>query len=349
MDLPGAPPDIDAVIAWVDGADPAHQKKLHAWLGTVAKVNRGAADPTRFGDCGEIEYCVASLLRYAPWLRRIHIVSDAQTPALIARLRGTAFESRVQVVDHRVIFAGYEQFLPTFSSLSIETMLWRIPGLAERFIYLNDDFQLLRAVATEDFFRDGGVVLRGKWRGGAARHLGQRLKSFLLRVLGRSGKPAAASNHTAQQKTAAMIGFRERYFQVPHCPHPMRRTLLAAYFAEHPEALADNLAYRLRAEEQFLLVGLADHLELKAGTARIDNRLKTLRLKPRSGQLGTLSRQLAGADADLQLAFGCVQSLDLTSAPARRLVFDWLDRRIGRLGDLVTANGSAAPRETARE
>jgi hypothetical protein len=335
MDLPGADADIDAVITWVDGGDPAHRQKLQAFLGSGARREPGAADPTRFGDCGEIEYCVASLLRHAPWLRRIHIVSDAQTPALMATLHGTGFESRVQVVDHRAIFAGYEQFLPTFSSLSIETMLWRIPGLAERFIYLNDDFQLLRPVAATDFFRDGGVVLRGKWRGGRVRRLGQRVKALWSHALRRSGKPKAVSNHTAQQLTAAMIGFHDRYFQVPHCPHPMRRSLLAAYFAEHPQQLAENLAYRLRAAEQFLLVGLADHLELQAGSALIDNRLGTLRLKPSSQGLTGLRRQLARADADPRLAFGCVQSLDVAGAAARQLVFDWLDRRVGRLEALL--------------
>ena len=338
MEFPGASLEIDAVITWVDGSDPAHRQKLQTYLGSGASREPGAADATRFNDCGEIEYCVASLLRYAPWLRRVHIVSDAQTPALIARMRGSAFQSRVQVVDHRAIFAGYEQFLPTFSSLAIETMLWRIPGLAERFIYLNDDFQLLRPVAAEDFFRDGGVVLRGKWRDGASRRLGQRLKGWLSKALWRSDKPAEVSNHTAQQLTAEMVGCRDRYFQVPHCPHPMRRSVLAAYFMQQPQRLVENLAYRLRAPEQVLLVGLADHLEVQAGSAIIDNRLGTLRLKPASTGLSGLRRRLARADADPQLAFGCVQSLDVAGAPARELVVDWLDRRVGRLADLACAS-----------
>lgn len=335
--------EIDAVVTWVDGGDPAHRAKLQAFLGKDAAGPSASFDPTRFGDCGEIEYCIASLLRFAPWLRHIHIVSDAQTPALIAKLRGSALEGRVRVVDHRTIFAGYEQFLPTFSSLGIETMLWRIPGLAERFIYLNDDFQLLRPVAAEDFFRDGGVVLRGKWRAGDRRRLGQGLKAALSRFLRPAGKPAAVSNHTAQQLTAAMIGFHDRYFQVPHCPHPMRRAALADYFARHPEQLAANLVPRLRDARQFLLVGIADHLELKAGTAIIDNRLHTLRIKPASRWWAGLRRQLARADKDARISFGCVQSLDMASPPARRQVLDWLDRRIGRLEDLVGTPGAIEP------
>ena len=336
MEHPGVSPDVDAVIAWVDGGDPAHRRKLHACLhgGEAEGIASVAADPTRFSDCGEIDYCVASLLRFAPWLRTIHIVTDAQTPSLMERLKGTPFEDRVRVVDHTVIFAGYEQFLPTFSSLSIEAMLWRIPGLAERFIYLNDDFQIIRPVAIEDFFRDDGVVLRGKWRATRMRRLGQRLKAALPAWLRFGRKADPASNHSAQQLTAAMVGFTDRYFQVPHCPHPMRRSKLKTFLDAHPRELAANLAFRLRAPEQFLATALADHLEIGAGTAIIDNRLGTLRLKPARQGLQSLLRQLDKADADQRIAFACIQSLDQASEEGRALVFDWLDRRVGKLDQL---------------
>src|SRR4249919_143223 len=94
---------IDAVITWVDGKDPAHASKRAQFLGEDAASSRAAA-ATRFGDCGEIEYCVASLLRHAPWLRRIHIVTDAQTPPFL-RSAGAALRERVRVVDHREVFA----------------------------------------------------------------------------------------------------------------------------------------------------------------------------------------------------------------------------------------------------
>jgi len=337
LELPGASPDVDAVIAWVDGGDPAHRRKLHDFLHGAAPGEPGspaAADPTRFSDCGEIDYCVASLLRFAPWLRTIYIVTDAQTPALIERLKGTPFEDRVRVVDHKVIFSGYEQFLPTFSSLSIEAMLWRIPGLAERFIYLNDDFQIIRPVAVEDFFRDGGVVLRGKWRATRLRRLGQRIKAALPAWLRFGKKADPASNHSAQQLTAAMVGFADRYFQVPHCPHPMRRSKLEAFLDAHPRELAANLSFRLRAPEQFLATALADHLEISMGTAIIDNRLGTLRLKPATQQESSLRRQMAKADSDANIAFACIQSLDQAGDEVRALVFEWLDRRVGKLEKL---------------
>ncbi len=39
----------------------------------------------------------------------------------------------------------------------------RIPGLAEHFVYFNDDFFLIKHTKPTDFFRDGLPVLRGKW------------------------------------------------------------------------------------------------------------------------------------------------------------------------------------------
>ncbi len=325
----GSASDVDAVITWVDGADPRHRQRLQAYLEQSGSRGHAAAAPTRFGDCGEIEYCVASLLRHAPWLRSIHIVSDDQQPALLARLKGTPLESRVRVVDHREIFTGFETFLPTFSNRAIECVMWRIPGLAENFIYLNDDFQLLRPVAREDFFRDDGIVLRGRWRAAGDRRLSARLKA----ALGGSKDTHSArpGNHVAQEHSARLAGFDDRYFQVPHVPHPMRRSVLARYFEQHPEQLAENVRHRLRSNEQFLTTALAAHLELAAGTATIDNRLQVLRLKADSQWLATLRRQLRAADRDPAVALACVQSLDLASEPARQLILAWLERRVGRL------------------
>ena len=332
MDHPGSPIAVDAVITWVDGSDPLHQQKLQAALGD-RRQQFAAADPTRFGDCGEIDYCVASLLRFAPWLRTIHIVSDQQQPALMSVLRDSPYRERVRVVDHREIFFGFEQHLPTFSNRSIEAMLWRIPGLAEHFLYLNDDFALIRPVAVSDFFSDDGVVLRGQWRGGVARRFSQGIRVALdsLRgAAGRTGVVARPGNHVAQEKSARMAGYTDRFFQVPHCPHPVRKSTLARYFAKHPHALAEVAAHRLRSVEQFLTVSLANHLELKAGTATVDNRLAPLRLQPSSQGVASLHRQIESADRDSQLAFACVQSLDEAAEPARRLLFEWLDRRVGR-------------------
>lgn len=322
---------IDAVITWVDGADPAHARKRARVLGEEAQ-RHAAADATRFGDCGEVAWCVASLLRFAPWLRRIHIVTDEQQPAFLARIAHTALAQRVRLVDHRELFHGYEQYLPTFSNRSIEAMLHRTPGLAARFLYLNDDFMLLRPVAPGDFFRGDSVVLRGRWRDGVARARWQRLRATLSRFFPGGAGPARVARpgqHEAQQMSARMAGFPARYFQFPHCPAPLRRDTIAAWFAANPAALERNLSFRLRSAEQFLTVALANHLEIAQGHALIDNRLRSLRLQPARQSAAALRSALARADADEALAFLCVQSLDEASEAQCAQVFAFLERRIG--------------------
>lgn len=334
------PFDIDAIITWVDGSDPAHRARLQAYLDESGLGRSAAAAPTRFGDCGEIDYCVASLLRFAPWIRTIHIVVDQQAPALIARLKGSVFEHRVRVVDHREFFHGYEHHLPTFSNRSIECLMWRIPGLAERFIYLNDDFQIIRQVRAEDFFDDHGIVLRGQWRATGLRRWKLRIKAMgavVLRALGRNSNSATArpGNHAAQALSAELAGFPDRYLQVQHLPHPMRKSVLATYFDANPQVLANNIPHRLRTDGQFVTTALAAHLELAAGTARVDNRLSTLRLKADSQDASALARDMARADADPAVSFSCVQSLDQASESARESILAWLDRRVGRLDELL--------------
>jgi hypothetical protein len=323
---------IDAVITWVDGSDPGHARKRARFLGDDVAASHAAANATRFGDCGEVAWCVASLLRFAPWLRRVHIVADSQQPAFLERIAHTAIAERVRVVDHREIFAGYEQYLPTFSNRSIEAMLHRIPGLASRFLYLNDDFMLLQPVDPEDFFRGESVVLRGRWRDGAARARWQRWRGTVSKLLRGGRAPtrvARPGQHEAQQLSARMAGFTARYFQFPHCPAPLRRDTIDAWFVANPQAAERNLSFRLRSAEQFLTVALANHLEIASGHAVVDNRLETLRLQPARESDSALRAQLAGAAANTALAFLCVQSLDEASEEQRKIVFEFLEKRIG--------------------
>ena len=326
-------PPIDAVVTWVDGADPAHAARLEAFLAQGGGSARPAsANPTRFNDAGEIEYCIASLLRFAPWLRTLHVVTDRQVPPVVARLAGTPFAGRVRVVDHAEVFAGFEAYLPTFNSRAISAMLWRVPGLAEHFLYVNDDFVVVQPVQPEDFFRDGRVVLRGRWQRQSAHQPARRLLDALRRWRGAEPSRAArlrVRNRTGQENGARAAGFERDYLRLAHHPHPMRVSTLAAFFAEQPQRLLDNLRHRLRSADQFNAESLAAHLELARHDAIVDNRLRTLTLKPSEQWLPRLRRLTARADADASHAFACVQSLELAPAPARAHVLAWLDRRVG--------------------
>lgn len=315
---------VDAVITWVDGADPAHRDKLARYLAAIGGKPPPVASATRFHDAGEIDWCIASILRHAPWFERIVIVTDAQVPPLVARAAGTPLAARVRVVDHRELFAGFEQHLPTFNSRAIISMLWRIDGLSERFVYFNDDFSLLRPVAETDFFRDGKVVLRGTWRAQSHRRWSRRLVDAL-----RGPRVDRAGNHVAQELSARLAGFDERYYRMYHNPYPFRRATLRAFFDAHPALLEDNASHRLRSSRQFKGEVLAAHLEIAQGTAILDNALHTVQLKPGEQAPWRLRRKLREADRDPAAAFACVQSLDRASPALQDEIVGWLRRRVG--------------------
>lgn len=321
---------IDAVVTWVDGDDPAHRAKLEAHLASLGRRPHTAA-PTRFRSVGEIDWCVASLLRFAPYLRRIHIVTDQQVPPLMARAAQwpPTWRDKLRIVDHREIFAGHEDVLPTFNCRPIETLLFRVPDLAEHFIYLNDDMLLLRPAPVQAFFVDGRPVIRGRWLQPLDRELIRRIKRAVRLWLGRP-KPLQPLHQRSQSLAASLLGFDRRYFGTDHVPYTLRRSVLETYFAAHPQHLRDNIVPRLRDASQFCAKALANHCEIAAGTALLEADEARLYLEPDTMTLPALQRTLAGAQADPGILFGCIQSLDVAPPPLAQATIDWLDRVIGR-------------------
>lgn len=141
--------DIDWVFTWVNGQDPDWQELYRQWAPEVAS---DASDGSRFEHRDDLMFALRSLDEYAPWIRRIHVVSNCEPPSWL-----DLDNDRIRWVWHEELFA--EDELPTFSSHAIETTLHKIPGLAEHFVYSNDDFYLARRATPEDFFTGSGLCL----------------------------------------------------------------------------------------------------------------------------------------------------------------------------------------------
>ncbi|XP_022527419.2 N-acetylglucosamine-1-phosphotransferase subunits alpha/beta [Astyanax mexicanus] len=101
---------------------------------------------SRFEDNEELRYSLRSVERHAPWVRHIFIVTNGQIPSWL-----NLDNPRVTVVSHQDIFQN-QTHLPTFSSPAIETHIHRIPGLSQKFIYLNDDVMFGKDVWPDDFY-----------------------------------------------------------------------------------------------------------------------------------------------------------------------------------------------------
>eukprot|EP00117_Sycon_ciliatum_P012243 scpid10762/ scgid2510/ N-acetylglucosamine-1-phosphotransferase subunits alpha/beta; GlcNAc-1-phosphotransferase subunits alpha/beta; Stealth protein GNPTAB; UDP-N-acetylglucosamine-1-phosphotransferase subunits alpha/beta; N-acetylglucosamine-1-phosphotransferase subunit alpha; N-acetylglucosamine-1-phosphotransferase subunit beta len=101
---------------------------------------------SRFQDNEELRFSLRALEKNAPWIRNIYIVTNGQIPRWL-----NLNHPRIKVVAHKDIFIN-QSHLPTFSSPAIESHLFRIDGLSDRFLYLNDDVMFGQKVWPDDFY-----------------------------------------------------------------------------------------------------------------------------------------------------------------------------------------------------
>lgn len=320
---------VDAVITWVDGYDPNHQLKLNAYLASLGVDRPFAAAPTRFNQRGEINYCIQSILHYAPWINQIYLVTDQQRPAILSTLELTGYADKVRVIDHQHIFRGYEHCLPTFNSLSIESLLWRIEGLSERFIYFNDDCLLLRPIAYEDFFREDKLVLRGWWKTQTNQKRLLKYLGILNGLLHRSVFRVVPEMHRLLQENSARVaGWEEVFFHLPHIPFALHQSTFKTFFDARPDLLLENIRHPLRAPSQFWPISLACHLEIQKQQVVVDKLSREISVHAGFHSGSKIRRRLRKAEQELAVKFFCMQSLDEGEPGLQAYLLEWLDNHI---------------------
>lgn len=218
---------IDIVYTWVDGSDPAWREQREQWTGKHSAAATDATLESRFTSRDELLFSLRSVHRNAGWVRRIFVVTAGQRPAWLVE------DDRLRVVDHSEIFPA--EWLPTFNSHSIESRLHHVPGLAEHFLYFNDDFFLGEPVAPTDFFTGNGLPIF--FEGEAKVPPAQGGTGSLL------GVDAGAVNGQAL--------IRGRFGRVIdrkllHAPYALRRSVLETAESEFPDAFATTGASRFR-------------------------------------------------------------------------------------------------------
>jgi hypothetical protein len=314
---------VDAVVTWVDGSDPAHQKKRLATLKNHSLENDDYSlptgkDKTRFLDNGELRYCIESIRKFASWIRTIHIITDNQIPAFATR----EFREKygISIVDHSRIFESYEWALPNFNSRTIETALWRTPGLAPKFIYFNDDFIITKKVGKEEFFTDDKVVLRGSWKPirkyGSIRMALNNMVSYVAKhALG-----ITRSMHLLLQiRSAELAGFSQQYFRAPHVPHPLRTDTLKSFFKDNPSLFKDNIRYQFRNMDQFSAIHLANHLEIQTQKAVLKDTSDTMMINGEMDLSFMVQKKLQQLESG-KVTFVCLQGFENFGKKQRKAI-----------------------------
>lgn len=228
---------IDIVITTVDGSDPAWQEKFNAMLATRTgkPILAKTANAARFTSHDELRFVLRSLHYYAPYVRKIHIVTDDQRPEWL-----DIDHPKISLVDHREIIDP--QYLPSFNSDAIESFLWKIPGLTERFIYLNDDMLLMAPTSRLTFYTPNGL---------------SKLYASPRRI---PDMPAEwADTYTIHAHLQSADALEKRGYGRPdvkyrHAPYVARKSILQAMEVEFADELAQTRASPVRSEASFATI-----------------------------------------------------------------------------------------------
>jgi hypothetical protein len=313
---------IDVVISWVDGNDPAHKNKIQPYLNPKVRKSEDIAGATRYGSVGEIFYCVASIFRFAPFVRKIFIITDNQNPNLDIFIQKNFPEStiEIEIVDHSILFSGYEQVLPVFNSRAIETCTFRIPGLSENYVYFNDDFFLVRPVMPEDWYRNDHIVAYGHWRSILLDKL-----LWLIKPLKNGHKPVGFKD--SMLLSALKLKRRWTYFHLEHMPHPLKKSMLEVFFTKNPAFLVSNISHKFRSAKQFNTQALYYMLMFDANKAiQTPTNNVFLYLKPVNRGVGYITRKLSTFEQQKDIKFCCMGSLDMATEADRKELLLWMQK-----------------------
>jgi hypothetical protein len=142
--------DIDIVFSWVDGSAIEFQRARALRMQSYV-VGEGDDSEARYRQIDELKYALRSVYLFAPWIRRIFIVTDSPTPSWLDD------HPAVTIVPSEAFFRDQAN-LPTHNSHAIESQLQHIEGLSEHFLYSNDDMFFARPVSPDMFFSPGGIT-----------------------------------------------------------------------------------------------------------------------------------------------------------------------------------------------
>ncbi|MET8154414.1 stealth family protein [Actinoplanes sp. NPDC049668] len=230
---------IDVVYTWVDGTDPAWQRRRAQVTGDT--YHEESASAARFLSRDELRFSLRSVHANAPWVRNIFIVTDDQVPDWLDTGR-----PNLRVVSHKEIFSD-PSVLPVFNSHAIESQLHHIDGLAEHFVYFNDDMFIGRPLAPQSFFLSNGLSRFFLSQGHVP-----------LGPVSADDTPVDAACKNNRRLLEERFGVTiTQVFQ--HVPYALRRSVMSELEADFPDEYARTMASRFRSTQDLSTVSNLYH------------------------------------------------------------------------------------------
>ena len=248
--------DVDFVVSWVDMKDPGWQATFAEWS-RKGGGSRNGLSKARFRDTGLLKYWFRGVEKMCPWMRRIHFVTCGQKPEWL-----DTSNSRLHLVNHSDYIPA--EYLPTFNSSVIELHLHRIPGLAEHFVYFNDDVFAIAPVLQERFFSADGLprdiaafrfnMGTGLWNSCLRNNMRLINRRFDKRQV-QLEFPGDWFNAEYDGRDALTKLFRPYgkflTFKIPHNAQPYLQETFRQVWEYAPEELEKASAHRFRSREDY--------------------------------------------------------------------------------------------------
>ena len=134
---------MDIVITYVDITERFKEQYY--------KYVKKELEENRFRSYGVLDLQIKGIRKYIPYIKNIFVVVSEKE-----QVEGIDLSDAI-IIEHKDIIP--ERYLPCFNSCSIEMFLWKIPGLAEEFIYFNDDIFVIDKIHPSKWFIKGKPVL----------------------------------------------------------------------------------------------------------------------------------------------------------------------------------------------
>jgi len=138
--------DIDFVVPWVDGSDPAWIEQFNQYAPSK-KDSAIDISKERYREVGLLRYWFRAIEKNAPWVRKVFFITNGQKPDWL-----NLNNEKLCWIKHEDYIP--REYLPVFSSHPIEIHIHKIKGLSDKFVYFNDDMYLLNPVEKSFFFRN---------------------------------------------------------------------------------------------------------------------------------------------------------------------------------------------------
>ena len=318
--------EVDAVITWVNGNDKYWQEKINTYSETKIDFS-SKKHQKRYNSIGEIDIAIKSIIKFAPFFKNIYLVTDNQKPKAFESLKSLAKNRGInlQIIDHKIIFSGHEEYLPCFNSCSIGSMLFNIPNLAEHFVIFNDDTFIMSNVAVNDFFIDGQPIIRGQWQKFNEQ---RKLRKFYLKFKSFLGKPDKKGySFKKLQQNSAKLANTERYIRRFHTPVCLRKSTLENFFKDNENLLEENIKHRFRNENQFIISSLSEHLEIKKKTFHYRNNAQLTYFRNYKNLFIT-KLKLKWFEQNKNKIFITFQSLDMADDKSLNYILNWIDKQL---------------------